>query len=39
MSRGMYVIFEGNDGAGKSTTMKAVAEALTARVKSLPSCI
>ncbi len=26
--RGLYVVFEGNDGAGKSTTMKAVAEAL-----------
>lgn len=26
--RGLYVVFEGNDGAGKSTTMKAVADAL-----------
>ncbi len=26
--RGLYVVFEGNDGAGKSTTMRAVAEAL-----------
>lgn len=26
--RGLYVVFEGSDGAGKSTTMKAVAEAL-----------
>ncbi len=32
MKRGIYVIFEGNDGAGKSTTMKAVAEALPARL-------
>ncbi len=32
MSRGMYVIFEGNDGAGKSTAMKAVAETLAARI-------
>lgn len=28
---GMYVIFEGNDGAGKTTTMKAVSEELKRR--------
>ena len=33
MQRGLYVIFEGNDGAGKSTTMKAVAQALPDRLK------
>lgn len=32
MQRGVYVIFEGGDGAGKSTTMKAVAEELTKRL-------
>lgn len=26
--RGLYIVFEGNDGAGKSSTMKAVADAL-----------
>lgn len=36
MQRGMYAIFEGNDGAGKSTTMKAVADALQKRVGPLP---
>lgn len=32
--RGLYVVFEGNDGAGKSTTMKAVAEALPKKLGS-----
>lgn len=31
----MYVVFEGNDGSGKSTTMRAVAEAVRERIKGL----
>jgi dTMP kinase len=34
MPKGMYIIFEGNDGAGKSTTMKAVGEAVNKRFRS-----
>ncbi len=34
--RGLYIVFEGNDGAGKSTTMKAVAEALPSKLNSSP---
>lgn len=33
MPRGMYVVFEGNDGAGKSTTMKMVADQLKQRLR------
>src|SRR5688572_9648711 len=29
---GLYIVFEGPDGAGKSSTMKAVAEALPTRL-------
>lgn len=36
MQSGMYVVFEGNDGAGKSSTMKAVAESLQKRLGKLP---
>jgi dTMP kinase len=31
MPRGMYIVFEGGDGAGKSTTMRAVADGLSRR--------
>lgn len=34
--RGMYVVFEGADGAGKSTTMRAVAQELQRRVGPIP---
>lgn len=34
--RGMYVVFEGADGAGKSTTMNAVAEELQRRIGPIP---
>ena len=33
MSNGLYVIFEGNEGTGKTSTMAAVAEALKDRLE------
>src|SRR5690349_20046966 len=34
MLNGLYIVFEGTDGAGKSTTMKAVAEVLKHRIEN-----
>lgn len=36
---GLYIVFEGSDGSGKSTTMTAVAEALTKTFGPLPICL